>query len=157
MMHNFEFNISPFFIENLVAVIQRVAATLENKIVVSMDDIEEDPDLAVAWRAGLLESLQEDCKVLLSLITGDDFRSGVVAIDEAHADAMLRACSAVRLKIQQTFLQDEVSDEALETGTIDFHKLQPDTQKVFACYVFLANWQELLLAKLMPDMDGGTY
>jgi len=119
--------------------------------VVGTAGIDEDPDLAAAWREGLLEALREDCAHLLSIIENHDFGQGVIAIDDQQADATLRACSAIRLKIQQTFLQD-IPSEALETGEIDFYALKPDTQKVFACYVFLASWQEMLLAEMYPHI-----
>lgn len=151
MMPKFEFKMSPFFVDTLVEVIKRVTTSLEHHVVIPMDGIDEDPDLAAAWREGLLESLREDCIDLVSLVSADRFGEGVVSIEEDKAESTLRACSAVRLKIQQTFLQDEISDEALESGQIDFHALQPDTQKVFACYIFLGNLQEMLLAEMRID------
>ena len=150
-MPKIELKISPFFVQTLVDVMERVTKTLENEIVVPIEDIEEDADLAAAWKEGLLESLQDDCTFLLSIVSDNTFGQGIISIDADKAESTLRACSAIRLKIQQTFLQ-EISDKALESGNIDFHALKPDTQKVFACYVFLASWQEMLLEELYPNI-----
>lgn len=149
-MPELNIKISSFFVETLTELIDRITKTLQGDLVLDIEPLDDDPDLAEAWREGLLESLREDCQFLLSLVNHEKFGQDKMTFGDDKAEAILRASAAVRLKIQQTFLVD-IAGEDLETGEVDFYSLKPDVQKVFACYVFLANLQEIILQELNPE------
>ncbi|MGH7994964.1 MAG: hypothetical protein ACREFX_01275 [Opitutaceae bacterium] len=113
-----------------------------------------DPDLAPTWAAELLSSQAEDVKVLLALFGEDFFADGVVCFDPGNAEAIARACSAVRLRLRERYLQP-LGDEALEAGDVDLQKLPEPVRKAFMCYLFLATIQELIIQHLDESIIGG--
>lgn len=150
-MAEIRIKISPFFLEILLEVTRSVYEHLQGDLVVSVEDVDNDPDLLDAWKSGLIESLQEDCECLVGLFSNKDFAEGEIVIEDTLADSVLRACSAIRLKLQQTFLS-HLADEDLEGGGIDFYGLKPEEQRIYGCYIFLAGLQEEILRETFPDL-----
>ncbi|MGE9295110.1 MAG: hypothetical protein ACQKBV_02320 [Puniceicoccales bacterium] len=117
---------------------------------VSLEGVPEDDELLLeAWRDSLLEQLEEDVNALLELI-GKFGPGETVHLTDAQADGALRAAAAIRLKIREVFLNG-LPNQALETGNVDLARLSPDQHKPYACYSFLAGFQEAICAQLMPD------
>lgn len=114
----------------------------------------EDEDMMDAWREGLLASVRDDCAQLMALMKDSGLGREKVVLEEENALAVIRACSAVRLKIQQLFLKP-YGEEQLEEGELDFDEMGPELQQVYACYVFLAGLQELLVHEVDPDATRG--
>lgn len=110
-----------------------------------------DGELHHSWQEDLQLQLDHDLRVLRKLVAASDFGVGVVSLTETSAEAVLRACSALRLKIRETLL-GAISDEVLESGSVDFQKLNPLQQQSYGAYAFLAGLQELLV----EEMDGGV-
>jgi hypothetical protein len=73
----------------------------------------------------------------------------MVPLDANNREAILRACSAVRLRLREKHLQS-LGDEALESGETPFDDLPEVQHKAFAAYVFLATLQELIVQHLDP-------
>ena len=106
-----------------------------------------DPELRAGWRDELLQGQNDDCRKFLAMFDRDFFAGGVVGFDEANAEGVLRACSAIRLRLRDRELAG-VADDALESGNLDITQLTPRLQKAFMCYVFLATLQELIIQHL---------
>ena len=68
-------------------------------------------------------------------------------MDEENAEAVVRACAAVRLRLREHFLKP-VGDETLESGEVDVASLEEPLRKAFMCYLFLATVQELIIQHL---------
>ena len=81
------------------------------------------------------------------------FSEGVVAFDEENAEAIVRACAAVRLRLRECLLKP-LGDETLETGDVDIATLDEPLRKAFMCYLFLATVQELIIQHLDSSILG---
>ena len=88
-----------------------------------------------------------DVRNLLALFDSEFFASGVVNFDEDNADAILRSCSAVRLRLRDQFLSS-FTDEVLETGEVLLEEMAEEERRYFMCYLFLATVQELVIEHL---------
>jgi len=112
-----------------------------------------DADFRDAWVGELLEGQGEDLRLLLALFDGEFFSEGIVAFDEDNAEPILRACTAVRLRLRDRRLRG-LGDEALETGEIEMSKLDEPLRKAFMSYLFLATIQELIIQHLDSSIIG---
>ncbi len=108
-----------------------------------------DDELAEPWRAELLAGQTSDLGVLLGLFGADFFAHGVIALDAANAEAVLRASAALRLRLRETRLRG-LEDESLEAGEIDVDELPEAQRRAFAAYIFLATLQEVVIQHLDP-------
>ena len=68
------------------------------------------------WAGDLLAAQNRDVDVLLSLFGEDFFSDGAIYFDSGNAEAVARACSAVRLCLRERFLL-AVGDEASSRAT----------------------------------------
>jgi hypothetical protein len=89
----------------------------------------------------------------LALFGDEFFADGVVRFDGTNADAIARACSAVRLRLRQRYLKG-VADESLEAGEVEIANLDEPLRKAFMCYLFLATIQELIIQHLDESIVG---
>ena len=106
-----------------------------------------DEDLRAAWRGELVDGQTDDCRRFLGLFDREFFASGTVGFDHANAEAVLRACAAIRLRLRVRELAS-LPDEAVESGSVDAAQLGEPVAKAFTCYVFLATLQELIIEHL---------
>lgn len=113
-----------------------------------------DPEFAAEWRSELLEGQTSDIRVLLGLFDADFFTSGLIAFDPSNSEPILRACSAVRLRLRAAHLGG-LADDHLESGEVDYDELPDKTRIAFAAYVFLATLQELIVQHLDPTILEG--
>lgn len=111
---------------------------------------EDDSDLREALNEELREGLREDCELLVGLLQDPSMDDGELHLSEENAEAAVRAASAVRLRLRQSTLHN-VIDEELENGNVDMIHLPLDQQKAYACYIFLAGLQTLLVEALDPE------
>lgn len=152
-MPKLTFKIAPFYLQALLDVVEPIERRLRLQTAVSLDAADDDDDdLLNCWRESLLEQLREDAKYLIGLLQamgpGEE-----LTLTDAEADSALRAASAVRLKIREAFLAN-ISERALETGKVNLSLLGPEEHKPYACYNFLARFQETLVVQLMPEFYG---
>lgn len=149
-MPEIQFRISPVFLVTFTELVETLTRQVGLQLAVQVNGPEDEDEIMLeAWRDSLIHSVREDCEKLLSLFKDTGFGQQNVIISEEVALGILRACSAVRLKIQQLFLK-KFDESELEEGNLDFHQLDPDTQQVYACYVFLAGLQETLVQEIEP-------
>ena len=135
----------------LLDLIKSVSDELHVHLAVPLVLSDSDAELAAVWREDLLESQREDCDRLFSLFDQDFFDEGVVAFDRDNAEAVLRACAALRLRFRETHLA-KITDDALEAleANSSMGELDEIAQKAFACFLFLDELQKIILKYLDP-------
>lgn len=151
-MKRIEVKLSLAVVAPLLDVIKSVSDSLDDDLAAAVQLERVDEDLRNEWRDELVASQNGDVQNLLALFDSEFFASGVVNFDESNADAILRACAAVRLRLKDGFLED-LTDDALESGEIDFDAFPDDQRRYFMCYLFLATVQELVIEHLEPSIS----
>jgi hypothetical protein len=131
----------------LLDVIKELADGLKENLAAGQGSAEIDPELRDAWVGDLLAAQNEDVASLLGLFNDEFFSEGVVAFDEENAEAVVRACAAIRLRLREHCLKP-VGDETLESGDVNVASLAEPLRKAFMCYLFLATVQELIIQHL---------
>src|SRR5437868_13433642 len=97
----------------LLDVIKELADGLRKNLASPLGLTDLDPDFHDAWVGELLSAQNDDVHTLLALFDDEFFTEGVVAFDEENAEAIVRACAAVRLRLRERHLH-KVGDETLE-------------------------------------------
>ncbi len=138
----------------LLDLIKQTADELDDRLAAPQSLADLDTELRGAWKAELVHGQNEDCRRFLGLFDHDFFASGTIGIDENNAEAILRACAAIRLRLRERELRD-FSDDLLESGNVDIAQLAPPLQKAFMSYIFLATVQELIIQHLDSALLGG--
>ncbi len=146
-MKRIEVKLSLPVVAPLLDVVKSAADTLSAELAASLSFEDIDPDVREPWQAELLEAQNDDIRTLLALFDAQFFSTGVIAIDEENADALVRACSSVRLRLRSRFLTD-LPDELLESGDVEMDALADPVRRAFMCYLFLATVQELIIQHL---------
>src|SRR5277367_4704498 len=102
----------------LLDIIRELSVDLEKTLAAPQALHDLDQDFRGAWIGELLEGQNGDLRALLSLFDGEFFTVGVIAFDEKNAEPIVRACTALRLKLRESRLK-ALGDESLETGDVD--------------------------------------
>jgi hypothetical protein len=146
-MKRIEVKLSLSVVAPLLDLIKASSDVLEAQIAapLTLDDI--DADFRDEWKSELLEGQHEEMHALLGLFNSDFFINGVVAFDEDNAEVIVRACSALRLRLRRHDLK-VLDDEQLESGGVELENLPEPLQKPYMCYVFLGTIQELIIQHL---------
>ena len=135
----------------LLDVIKDAADDLQPALAITLHVPDQDADMVEHWKQELLQGQNSDIAVFLALFDSEFFITGILPLDPTNSEAVLRTCSAVRLRLREKHLRT-LGDEALESGEVPFDEM-PDTQrKAFAAYVFLATLQELIVQHLDPTV-----
>ena len=137
----------------LLDVIKELADHLRKNLAAPLELKDLDTDFHAAWVDELLNTQNEEVRMLLALFDDDFFSEGVVAFDENNAEVIVRACAAVRLRLREKYLKP-MGDEALESGDVDLMTLDETLRKAFMCYLFLATIQELIIQHLDESILG---
>ena len=146
-MKRIEVKLSLGVVAPLLDVIKTVEDSLDDELAAPIALDQVDDDLRTEWRDELIASQNGDFRNLLALFDSEFFASGVVNFDEDNADAILRSCSAVRLRLRDQFLSS-FTDEVLETGEVLLEEMAEEERRYFMCYLFLATVQELVIEHL---------
>ena len=139
-----EVKLSLAVVAPLLDVIRDLAAGLTTSLAAPQALSGLDQELRDSWVEELVRGQQGDVKTLLALFDEDFFLEGVVAFDETNAEAIVRACAAVRLRLRDQHLKS-LGDEILESGDVELAKLDEPLRRAFMCYLFLATVQELII------------
>ena len=134
----------------LLDVIKDAADDLRPTLAVKPAIPDQDEDFSEEWKRELLEGQNTDLAAFLALFGSEFFISGMVPLDANNREAILRACSAVRLRLREKHLR-ALGDEALESGETPLDELTETQHRAFAAYVFLATLQELIVQHLDPN------
>ena len=146
-MKRIEVKLSLTVVAPLLDVIKAASDTLGTELASAPRLADIDPYVREPWAEELVEGQNEDLRVLLALFDAEFFSSGVIAIDEDNADGLVRACSAIRLRLRQRFMTG-IPDDQLESGEVDLDALAEPVRKAFMGYLFLATVQELIIQHL---------
>ena len=146
-MKRVEVKLSLPVVAPLLDVVKAAVDSLQGDLAapLAMKDIEGE--FRDAWNGELLGGQNEDLRTLLALFDSEFFATGVIGFDEVNAEAIVRACSAVRLRLRARFIAG-VEDEKLESGEVDLGRLDEAVRKAFMCYLFLATIQEVIIQHL---------
>jgi len=134
----------------LLDVIKGAADDLGPALAVAPRVPDLDEDFSGEWKRELLAGQNSDIAAFLALFGPEFFISGMVPLDATNREAILRACSAVRLRLREKHLKS-LGDEALESGEAPVTEMPELQHKAFAAYVFLATLQELIVQHLDPN------
>lgn len=146
-MKRIEVKLSLPVVAPLLDLMKAASDVLEAQIAAPLTLNDIDSDFREEWKAELLVGQHEELHALMALFDVDFFTNGVVAFDEDNAEVIVRACSALRLRLRSHDLH-RLGDEHLESGTVDIERLPDALQKPFMCYVFLGTIQELIIEHL---------
>lgn len=146
-MKRIEVKLSLSVVAPLLDLMKASSDVLEAQIAapLSLDDI--DADFRDEWKSELLAGQHEELHALMGLFNSDFFINGVVAFDEENAEIIVRACSALRLRLRGHDLRT-LEDDQLESGGVELEELTEALQKPYMCYVFLGTIQELIIQHL---------
>ena len=135
----------------LLDVIKAVADDLEPRLALDLNVPGEDNDFKEGWETELLAGQTSDIQMLLGMFDREFFSTGTIAFDPTNCEPILRACSALRLRLRETQLT-ALGDENLESNEVPLAEMSEEQRKVFATYVLLATLQELLVHHLDPNV-----
>ena len=148
-----EVRLSLAVVAPLLDVVKELADGLKHTLASKPELPDADPVFREVWNGELLSAQNADVDALLSLFNEDFFTEGIVAFDQHNAEAIARACSAVRLHLRDRYLKD-LGDETLEIGEVELATLPESVRKAFMCYLFLATIQELIIQHLDESIIG---
>ena len=152
-MKRIEVKLSLPVVAPLLDVIKELDADLKQNLAAPLAIGDLEADFHGTWVDELLAGQNEDVRILLALFNEEFFSEGVISIDEANAEHVVRACAAVRLVLRARHLQ-QMDEETLESGEVDLAKLTDPTRRSFMCYLFLATLQELIIQHLDSSIIG---
>lgn len=146
-MKRIEVKLSLPVVAPLLDMIKAAADTLGDQLAapITLEDV--DSGFRAEWREELISEQTAEIHTLLALFDSEFFATGVVGFDESNAIVIVRACSAVRLRLRQRYLI-HLPDEILEGGDVELAGLDEEVRKAFMCYLFLATVQELIIQHL---------
>lgn len=146
-MKRIEVKLSLAVVAPLLDVIKRVGDELRGGLAAPGALTDLDPELDAAWRDELQTTQNDEVAALLALFNDEFFHEGVIALDASNAEPVLRACSAVRLRLRGVDLKN-LPDDTLEDGSTELSDLEENVRKAFMAYLFLATVQELIIQHL---------
>lgn len=146
-MKKIEIKLSQPIVAPLLDFIKTLTEDLRGELVFEPRFPDSEPDLQESWREDLIEAQGQDLDGFMALFDREFFESGNVVINDKNADSILRSAAVIRLKIRNEFLGD-ISDEVLEKGDVPFEGLPLQEQQGYACYLFLATIQEIVIQHL---------
>ncbi len=151
-MIKIDLHLQPSLARAMIDTVRSVRNDLGENLAIDLALPEDDPDLLDAWKCELTATLREDCDFLLETLQRDEFGKGELELKDTTAEGLIRACSAIRLKIREAALGD-IDDEPLEHGDLNLADLTFDQQRSYLCYLFLAGLQSEILVEMDPSCE----
>lgn len=115
---------------------------------------EEDAEFNESWTQELMAGQNSDVRELLALFDSDFFTDGAISIDSENCESLLRACSALRIRILSRWLQ-HLPAELLEDEDAPINSIAVEIRLPFAAYTFLDQVQKIILEHLDPLAPAG--
>lgn len=131
----------------LLDVLKHASDALRNRLALPLELPPLEEEFTDQWQQDLIASQNSDIDVLLKLFNRDFFTEETVAFDEANADAVVRACSALKLYLFREYF-NELDEEDFESDDVIFDSLEPDQQKPFMAFMFLDTLQKVIMRHL---------
>lgn len=151
-MRQIEIRLDPAIVESLLKTIQPVLDQLENELATPAEFPDEDELLEDFWKSDLLNSQREELKIVANLFDDEFMLSGRALIGPDEMDKVIRACSAIRLKLRETMLAP-ISDAQLEEGNLEGMEWTEGLQIGYAAYALFASLQELIISQMTDPVD----
>ena len=148
-MKRIEVKLSVEVVAPLLDVVRQEADELRDTISPAVRTETMDPEMQDTWRKDLLAAQRSDLEVMLGLFGDGFFKDGAIMLDNDNAEAVLRACAVVRLRLRSHRLAG-IEEEQLESGAVEIESLPEAVRRPFVCYLFLATLQELIIQHLNP-------
>ncbi len=153
-MRSIELRLDPAVVTTLLAAIDPTLRHLRSELASpAVFPEEEDQVMEDFWRNDLLESQRSEVDAISALFDADFMESGRALIEPDAMDRVLRACSAIRLRLREAALS-EFSDDQLERGDFEGVQWTEQLQASYAAYALFASLQELIVTQMM-DPDHG--
>ncbi len=133
----------------LLDIIKAAADDLRGTLAVKATFPEHDAEFNETWTQDLMAGQNSDVRELLGLFDSEFFTDGAISIDSENCDSLLRACSALRIRILTRWLAG-VSAEILEDEDAPVDLIPQDLRLPFAAYTFLDQIQKIILEHLSP-------
>jgi hypothetical protein len=146
-MKKVEIKLSQPIVAPLLDFVKPIAEELRDELVFPPRFPDADPEFQEAWREELIEVQGGDSSSFMALFDRDFFETGTIVVTESNANGVLRATAAIRHKLRADFLH-EVPNELLEKGDAPFDEMTLHQQQGYACYLFLATIQEIVIQHL---------
>ena len=138
----------------LLDVMKACSDALRRRLALPLRIPELDSESLEQWQVELIESQNGDIDVLLNLFDREFFREETVVFDEANAEAVVRACSALKLYIFGEYLGD-VDEDDLEADEVAYDTLHERQQKPFLAFKFLDILQKVIMRHLNDSLLDG--
>lgn len=106
-----------------------------------------DSEWKRAWETELIDGLTEDARLLRRLLRNPGLAQGDLRATDEEAEAVIRICSALRLRLRATCLLS-LDDRVLETSALEPADLPPAQREGYVAYLLLAAIQERIVAAL---------
>lgn len=133
----------------LLDVIKLAADDLRATLAIRATFPEEDAEFNDTWTQELMAAQNSDVRELLGLFDSEFFSEGAIAIDSDNCESLLRACTALRIRILMRWLQ-EVPADILEDEDAPVSVIPIEIRLPFAAYTFLDQIQKIILEHLNP-------
>lgn len=148
-MKQIEIRLNITAVAPLLDVIKTAADDLRETLAIKATFPDHDAEFNETWTQDLMAAQNSDVRELLGLFDSDFFADGSIAIDAGNCDSLLRACSAVRIRILTRWLA-EISPEVLEDEDAPAEVIPAAVRLPFAAYTFLDQIQKIILEHLHP-------
>lgn len=146
-MNAIEIRLNPAFVSTLLDAISPAMEALDEELAAPGKLPEEDELMREVWLGDLLESQREDVAIVSALFDERFMQTGSAIIEPDKMDAVLRACSAIRLKLRETALS-AIEDEQLEEGSLDGIAWSESFRVAYGAYALFGTLQELIVGQL---------
>ncbi len=120
---------------------------LEHETAFAPEMAQADRELAGLWREGLIHTQVDDCRSFLALFGSEFLNSGQIGLTEENADAVLRATSAVRIKLRTDVLK-AVPEGDVRSRTINLGVLSEGERSGYAALRLMDEIQDIILTHL---------
>lgn len=131
----------------LLDVLKNASDALRDRLALPLKVEALDPESSYDWNSELVASQNSDIDVLLKLFNREFFTEETVVFDEANADAVVRACSALKLYLYHQYLTD-LDEDDFESDEVAFDLLTEEQQKPFLAFMFLDTLQKVIMRHL---------
>ena len=113
---------------------------------------EDDPEMEYFWQEDLQAALSNDLELFQRTLAEGGLGEQPIKLEEAELEGLVRACSAIRVKVRETALKS-ISDETLEYSDIDLLKQPLEVQQAYSFYLFLSAIQSAFISYLDPESN----
>ena len=151
-MNAIEIRLDPGMVSSLLDVIRPSMDHLESNLATDAKSPDEDPMMVDIWRHDLLASQRDDVTVIQALFGPNFMLTGAAVIEPEDMDRVLRACSALRLRLRETILSP-LADEQLESGNLEGIDWTHELRIGYGAYALFASLQELIISQVFDDDD----